>query len=101
MQGENDKKDGLPVARVGHATPEQGSPMTETPDSDTLSWEGSYAIALALRSAHPQINLEDVSLGMIFRWTIELPEFDDDPELANEAILASIYQDWFEEVNPV
>lgn len=38
---------------------------------------------------------------MVFEWTIELPEFDDDRELANDGILAAIYQEWFEEVNPV
>ena len=80
---------------------ETTGPTQDASRGDSLSWEASYAIALALRCAHPQVNLEDVSLGMIYRWTIALPDFDDDPELANEAILASIYQEWFEEVNPV
>ena len=66
-----------------------------------LSWEDSYAIALALMELHPSVHLEEVSLGMIYRWTLELPEFLDDPELANDSILSAIYQDWFEEVNPV
>jgi FeS assembly protein IscX len=66
-----------------------------------LTWDDSYAIALALIKKYPQINLEEVSLSMIYRWTIALPEFQDDPVLANESILASIYQEWFEEVNPV
>lgn len=34
----------------------------------------------------------------IFHWTMALPEFDDDPELANDGILNAIYQEWFEEV---
>jgi FeS assembly protein IscX len=66
-----------------------------------LTWDDSYAIALALIKKYPQINLEEVSLSMIYKWTIALPEFQDDPVLANESILASIYQEWFEEVNPV
>ncbi|MBN2547830.1 MAG: Fe-S cluster assembly protein IscX [Anaerolineales bacterium] len=66
-----------------------------------LTWEDSYAIALALRQEHPHIRLEEVSLGMVYRWTLELAEFYDDLNLANEAILESIYQEWFEEVNPV
>jgi FeS assembly protein IscX len=61
-----------------------------------LTWEDSYAIALALREQHKQAHLEEVSLGMIYHWTLALPEFCDDRELANEAILASIYQEWFE-----
>jgi FeS assembly protein IscX len=70
-------------------------------DSTILTWEDSYAIAQALRAAHPGIALEEVSLGMIFHWTVALPTFEDDPELANEAILNAIYLEWFEEVNPV
>lgn len=68
---------------------------------DSLSWEDSYAIALTLIRRYPGISLEEVSLGMIFRWTMELPEFSDDPELANDSILAAIYQEWFEEVNSI
>lgn len=68
---------------------------------DLLSWEDSYAIARTLIRRYPGISLEEVSLGMIFRWTMELPEFSDDPELANDSILAAIYQEWFEEVNSI
>ena len=68
---------------------------------DTYTWEDSFAIALALRELHPDVHLEEVSLGMIYEWTVALSRFDDDRELANEAILAAIYQEWFEEVNPI
>ena len=66
-----------------------------------LTWDDSFAIARALRARNPEINLEEVSLGMIYRWTLALPEFQDEPELANPAILAAIYQEWFEEANPL
>lgn len=66
---------------------------------DTYTWDDSFAIALALRARFPDIDLEQVSLNMIFRWTLEIPGFDDDPQLANDGILAAIYQEWFEEVN--
>jgi FeS assembly protein IscX len=67
----------------------------------TLTWDDSYAIALRLIERHPQMNLEEVSLGMIYRWTTELPEFSDDPQLSNDVVLSSIYEAWFEEVNPL
>ena len=67
-------------------------------EENTLTWEDSYAIAQALLLSHSDINLEDVSLMMIFHWTLDLPGFVDDPELANDAILAGIYQEWYEEV---
>jgi len=63
----------------------------------TLTWESSYAIAMELRRRHNPVRLEEVSLGQILTWTLDLPEFEDDPALANDDILYSIYQDWFEE----
>jgi FeS assembly protein IscX len=65
---------------------------------EILTWDDSYAIAQALRERFPSINLEGVSLNMVYRWTIELPGFDDDPQLANDSVLAAIYQEWYEEV---
>lgn len=67
----------------------------------TLYWDAIYEIALALKAAYPQETLEAVSLGELFQWVIALPGFADDPELANDEILAAIYQEWFEEINPV
>jgi FeS assembly protein IscX len=64
----------------------------------TLTWDDSYAIAQELAKAKPGINLEEVSLLMIYNWTMELPGFSDDPELANDAILEAIFQEWYEEV---
>jgi FeS assembly protein IscX len=66
--------------------------------SDPLIWESTYAIALALKSAHPGIEIESVTLGNIYAWTLALPDFDDDPALANDEILSAIYQDWYEEI---
>jgi FeS assembly protein IscX len=66
-----------------------------------LTWDDSYAIALALREQHPQIDLENVSLEMIYRWTVALPDFDDDPAMANDEILMAIVQEWLEEADPL
>ena len=66
--------------------------------AELLNWESIYAIALALKEAHPKVDMENVSLQMIFNWTVALPTFEDDPTLANDDILAAIYQDWFEEM---
>ena len=66
--------------------------------AESLNWEATYALALALKAAHPLLKLEDVSLQMIYKWSLELPGFEDDPALANDDILLAIYQDWFEEM---
>ena len=69
--------------------------------SDRLTWDDSYAIARSLISLHLDADLERVSLQDIFQWTSELPDFDDDPALCNDAILLAIYREWFEEVNSI
>lgn len=66
--------------------------------NEPLVWDASYAIAKALQANHPQVNMEEVSLQMIYQWTLALPAFDDDPELANDEILTAIYMDWLEEL---
>ena len=63
----------------------------------TLTWEATYAIALELRRQHQHVNIENVTLQQILDWTLQLPEFEDDPALVNDDILYAIYQDWFEE----
>ena len=68
---------------------------------DFLCWDDSYAIAMALMAKHPAQSLDQVSLGDIYDWTLLLPDFHDDPDLANDAILMAIFQEWFEELNPV
>jgi FeS assembly protein IscX len=66
--------------------------------SDPLTWESTYAIALALKREHPAVDMETITLGDIQRWTLALGDFDDDPALANDEILSAIYQDWYEEI---
>ena len=68
---------------------------------EALTWEDTYEIVRALREQFPSINLEEVSLGMIFKMTLALPQFHDDHELASDAILSEIYREWYEEVNPL
>ena len=63
----------------------------------SLTWETSYAIAMALRQRHVDAEIETVSLQQIYDWTLELEEFEDDPALCNDEILMSIYQEWYEE----
>jgi FeS assembly protein IscX len=66
-----------------------------------LTWDDSYAIARELMIRHPEIELENISLEMIYQWTVALPAFSDDRELANDEILSAIYQEWLEEANPL
>ena len=69
--------------------------------AQALVWDAIYEIALALEKAHPQAELENVSLLDVFEWTMALPGFKDEPELANDEILMAIYQEWYEEKHPI
>jgi len=68
---------------------------------DALTWEDSFAIARALMLQHPDIDLENVSLGQVLEWTQALSNFEDDPQLSNDTILLAIYREWFEEVSSI
>jgi len=70
-------------------------------NTQPLYWDAIYEIVLALKAKFPEQNLDAVSLGDVFQWTTKLPNFADDPELANDDILAAIYQEWYEENNPL
>jgi FeS assembly protein IscX len=63
-----------------------------------MNWEATYAIAMELKRKYKDVNIEEVTLGQIYTWTLEIAEFEDDPQLANDDILRAIYQDWYEEL---
>ena len=67
--------------------------------SEPLTWESTYAVALALKDARPGIDMEIVTLGNIHEWTLALADFHDDPALVNDEILSAIYQVWYEEAS--
>jgi FeS assembly protein IscX len=62
----------------------------------TLCWDATFATASALRDRYRGVDIEEVSLEMIFNWVLSLPNFVDDAELATDAILMDIYREWYE-----
>jgi FeS assembly protein IscX len=64
------------------------------------TWEDTYVVARLLKERYPNINLEDVSSDTIYRWTLQLPEFSDDPKYVNKETLCAIFHEWVEEVYP-
>jgi len=68
---------------------------------EPLTWEATYALAERLRTEHPEMDLEQVSLGQIYQWVAALPDFDDDLALANDDILMAIYREWLEMEMPL
>jgi len=64
---------------------------------NSLSWDSTFEIVLALKKRYPSVQIADLSLNDIFTMTIGLPGFADDPNLVNERILEDIYIEWIEE----
>jgi FeS assembly protein IscX len=65
--------------------------------SQQLHWDATYEIVLSLMEQHPEIDIETVGLEQLYQWIITLPNFADDPRLANEGILNEILREWYEE----
>jgi FeS assembly protein IscX len=68
--------------------------------SGKLYWESTYEIVLALMEQYPSLDIDAVGLDELNEYIVTLPNFADDPRLANEAILSEILREWYEEVNP-
>jgi FeS assembly protein IscX len=66
-----------------------------------LYWDAAYAIARRLMAQYPNVDLSTVTLNMIYNWAVALPEFKDDPWLANDDLLSAIFQEWLEETSPL
>ncbi len=68
-------------------------------DINPIYWDSSYEIVLRLIDTYPNVDVETVGTGQLYEWVVSLPEFADDPSLANEGILNDILREWYEEVS--
>jgi FeS assembly protein IscX len=73
--------------------------MATGPNPQGLYWETTYEIVLELLRLYPDVNVDDLGTEQLFQWIVTLPNFADDPSLANEDILNEILREWYEEVN--
>ena len=73
----------------------------ETPLLPALYWEATFEIVLTLMDVYPDIDVEQLGYEQLYRMIVALPNFADDPELANDGILRAILREWFEEKNPI
>ena len=67
--------------------------MSEKP----LYWDASYEIVLALSDAYDDVDIEEVGTQQLYQMIIDLPNFADDPTLANDDLLNDILREWYEE----
>jgi FeS assembly protein IscX len=68
--------------------------------SHKIYWDSTYEIVLSLKDVHPDADLDAMGLQQLNQLIVALPDFADDPELANEGILTEILREWYEEINP-
>lgn len=62
-----------------------------------LKWTDAQRIGEELADAHPDLDPLKLSFVKLHALVLELPDFDDDPERSNEAILEAILQAWLDE----
>ncbi len=63
-----------------------------------LYWDDDYAIALALKHAHPTVDPLGVDWVTLRRWVIDLPDFGDDQAVTAQYLLENIQREWYEEI---
>lgn len=68
-------------------------------DGKALYWDASLEIVFALQEAHPDVDVDSIGIEELYHWIIELPNFADDPEFANDGILTDILREWYEEIS--
>lgn len=62
-----------------------------------LTWDASYEIIRALQQHYPAQRAENAGLAQLKALIIALPNFEDDPDLAHDALLREILREWYEE----
>lgn len=63
----------------------------------TLTWDDPYGIIMALEAGFPTMDIDSIGMSELYRLVIDLPDFADDPALANEGILKDLLREWYEE----
>ena len=62
-----------------------------------LRWSDVYDIAIELEERYPDKDNVNLRFTDLHQWITNLPDFEDDPEASNEAILEAIQMAWIEE----
>jgi FeS assembly protein IscX len=63
-----------------------------------LFWDDDYAIAMALKHRHPNIDPLELDWDPLHQWIIDLPDFADDSAVTAIYLLENIQREWYEEV---
>ncbi len=64
---------------------------------NALYWDSTYEIVLNLMRLYPTLDLDTIGTSQLLAMILALPNFADEPQLANEALLVEILRFWYEE----
>jgi FeS assembly protein IscX len=64
-----------------------------------LKWTDTQDIAIELYEKYPDVEPESINFPDLYKWVLELEDFDDDPKRSGEKILESIQLHWIDEVS--
>jgi FeS assembly protein IscX len=64
-----------------------------------MKWTDTREIALALCSAHPDVDPLAIRFTDLHAWVCALPGFADDPQKSGEKILEAIQMTWIDEAD--
>lgn len=67
------------------------------PNINPLYWDSTYEIVLNLIAVYPQIDPNQLGVQQLLEMILALPNFADEPVLANEDLLVDILRVWYEE----
>jgi nitrogen fixation NifU-like protein len=84
---------------IGDELTEEIDAACDIEDATPLHWSDPETMAEALAQAYPDLKPLDLSMPALFRRILNLPGFDDDPDLATEELLEKIQMLWYEEAS--
>ncbi len=64
---------------------------------EPLYWEATYAIAMRLMEDYAWVDPTALGTQQLLEMVLSLPDFADEPILANEELLVEILRVWYEE----
>ncbi|MEN8215481.1 MAG: Fe-S cluster assembly protein IscX [Pseudomonadota bacterium] len=62
-----------------------------------LKWTDTQDIAIELYEKYPDVEPQYVNFPDMYKWILELDDFDDDPQSSGEKILEAIQMAWIDE----
>jgi nitrogen fixation NifU-like protein len=71
-------------------------PQESAEAQEPLHWDDFGRMVRALNSAYPEVNPLDLSIAKLFKMILQLPGFDDNPDVVGEDHLEKLQMAWHE-----